>query len=496
MPSPILQVEGRSTELHRVFKFCGYSSTVPFLDQFLDFAHCSGTMYLLRSAARKQLAHWGASSARRVVDLRRNFSKATFARWASFPDHEVLGLPALSPTMTEGTVQSWTVEIGDSFSAGDIICQIETDKAAVDFEATDDGFMAKHLVEPGHAPIATGSPIAVTVMEEEDIEAFANAQSSDFVSSAAGVEDAPAPKSAPAAPAPSLATPPSAAPVPKTTGGDRVFASPLARKIARENGIDILQMIGRGSGPRGRLIKADVEEFLASGGAVGGDVTMTAQQMEIAAHLTQAKREIPHYYLTVELNLDEMLKTRERANDGNGVEVSINDFILKAAAKAMKKVPEVNSSWMGSFIRSYDYVDINVGVRTDHGTVMPVIRDVDTQGLLSISQSTTTVAKGAREGTLAGSDYDSGTFTIINVGAYGVRQMEAIVQPPQSCILALGAAAPQVVPNTVESGDAFKVSTIVTATLSCDHRVVDGAVGAAWLAEFKTLVENPAKLLL
>ena len=178
------------------------------------------------------------------------------------------------------------------------------------------------------------------------------------------------------------------------------------------------------------------------------------------------------------------------------MEVSVNDFVLKASAKAMKKVPEVNSSWMETFIRSYDYVDINVAVSTPHGTVMPVIRDVDTQGLHAIAQETGEVATGAREGSLAASEYESGTFSIINVGAYGVREMEAIVQQPQSCILSLGAAAPQVVPNTSGEGDDFQVSTIVTATLSCDHRVVDGAVGAAWLAEFKTLVENPAKLLL
>lgn len=311
-----------------------------------------------------------------------------------------------------------------------------------DFEATDDGFVAKHLVEPGHAPVPVGSPIMIIVEDEDDVGAFANADPSEFAN-AASDGDA---NDGPAAPTESVSsTPPVSAPTPVATSasskpakvpvvhtGERVFASPLARSIARANGVDINQLQGSGSGPNGRILREDVEQFLASGGAsgeVGVDLSLSPEQMAIAEALTQSKREVPHYYLTVDLNLDQLLEVRDRVNEGNDeLEVSVNDFLLKASARAMKAVPDVNASWMGSYIRNYDYVDINVVASNGtNGTCMPVVRDVDILGLSSIAESTKTLSEAARSGTLSEDDLDVGTFTLMNVGAYGVRQLEAIV---------------------------------------------------------------------
>ena len=456
-------------------------------------------MFMIKNISRK-------TTAQLIKNISRNrtFLTTTIPKYADYPPHTVVGLPALSPTMEEGTVQGWTVEVGGEIEASDIVCQIETDKAAVDFEATDDGFMALHLVEPGHAPIPVGTPIMILVEEEEDVAAFANATASEFVSKEAEKEEPVAAVSStppPSTPTP-VATPATASPakVPVVNTGERVFASPLARSIARSNGVDINQMQGQGTGPKGRILKEDVEQFLASGGATataGVDLSLSPEQIAIADALTQSKREVPHYYLTVDLNLDQLLEIRNHANHGNDeLEVSVNDFLLKAAAKAMKAVPDVNASWMGSYIRNYDYVDINVVVSNGtNGTCMPVVRDVDILGLSNIAETTQALSQAARNGTLSADDLDVGTFTMMNVGAYGVRQLEAIVQQPQSCILSIGAATEQVVPSS-EVGNLWDVSTVASATLSCDHRVVDGAVGAAWLGEFKTLVENPSKLLL
>ena len=360
--------------------------------------------------------------------------------------------------------------------------------------------MAKHLVEPGHAPVPVGTPIMIIVEDEEDVGAFENATASDFASEETpAVEEKPVSSTPPPAPPTPVATSSPTPKVPVVNTGERVFASPLARSIARANGIDINQMQGQGTGPKGRVLKEDVEQFLASGGSTssGVDLSLSPEQMAIADALTQSKREVPHYYLTVDLNLDQLLEVRDRANEGNDeLEVSVNDFLLKACAKAMKAVPDVNASWMGSYIRNYDYVDINVVCSNGtNGTCMPVVRDVDILGLSAIAETTQALSQSARNGTLSEDELDVGTFTMMNVGAYGVRQLEAIVQQPQSCILSVGTATQQVVPSS-EAGNLWDVSTIVSATLSCDHRVVDGAVGAAWLAEFKTFVENPAKLLL
>ena len=311
-----------------------------------------------------------------------------------------------------------------------------------DFEATDDGFVAKHLVEPGHAPVSVGSPIMIIVEDEDDVAAFANADPSEFAAPESGgaADESPA-----AATEAVSATPPVSAPTPVATSssskpakvpvvhtGERVFASPLARSVARANGVDINQLQGNGSGPKGRILREDVEQFLASGGAsgaVGVDLSLSPEQMVIAEALTQSKREVPHYYLTVDLNLDQLLEVRDRVNEGNDeLEVSVNDFLLKASARAMKAVPDINASWMGSYIRNYDYVDINVVVSNGtNGTCMPVVRDVDILGLSSIAESTKTLSQAARSGSLSEDDLDVGTFTIMNVGAYGVRQLEAIV---------------------------------------------------------------------
>lgn len=434
---------------------------------------------------------------------------------SDLPDHEVLGLPALSPTMEMGNIAEWFKAEGDFVGAGDAICSIETDKATLDFVATDDGYIGKILVQGGATDIPIGKPIVVMCEEEEDIGAFANFVGEESAAAAAApAPAAAAPAPAAAAPAPAAAAPaPAAAPV---AAGERVFASPLARKIARESGIEISLVAG--TGPNGRITKADVDGYTPSAASAAPavaadagaafapsysgaftDLPLSEQQIANAAAMTQSKATIPHYYLTVDMNLDNLLEVRESLNAGLAEEdaLSVNDFVVKAASLAMRKVPECNSAWMGSFTRQFASVDTAISVASADGVVAPVLRSTDTTGLFAISQASAELQARAASGGLAAGDLDGGIFTITNVGSYGVKTGSAVIAPAQSSHLTVGAIETRIVPNDdAESDQIYKEAVMVTSTLSCDHRVIDGAVGAQWLAEFKGMIENPMKMLL
>eukprot|EP00584_Thalassiosira_punctigera_P006304 CAMPEP_0172530496 /NCGR_PEP_ID=MMETSP1067-20121228/4212_1 /TAXON_ID=265564 ORGANISM="Thalassiosira punctigera, Strain Tpunct2005C2" /NCGR_SAMPLE_ID=MMETSP1067 /ASSEMBLY_ACC=CAM_ASM_000444 /LENGTH=507 /DNA_ID=CAMNT_0013314715 /DNA_START=87 /DNA_END=1610 /DNA_ORIENTATION=+ len=458
-------------------------------------------------------------------------------RWfASYPPHEVVGMPSLSPTMESGSISAWNVEEGAAFAAGDVICSVETDKATVDFEAQDEGVVAKHLVGAGSGEIPCGTPIMVTVEDEGDVAAF-----KDFVAEA-GAEpaaEAPAAEEAPpaAAPAPAAAapTPPAAAPT-----GERVFASPRALTLAKEKGygeISALRIVG--TGPGGRIIAQDVLDYdpsTAPAAAVAAepvaaapaavpvaaapasplpepvagpgytDYALPTSALELASRLHASKQNVPHYYLTIDLALDSLLELRSNLNSVMKSEeggIAVNDLLMKAAAAAMKTVPAANSSWIdGGVVRVYDSVDVNVVVGNGASLYAPVIRDVGRRGLKAVSDdfaAATAVVEGEEgaDPTTVPGFGDVGTFTMVNLGAFGVKSCAPIIREPQACALALGAIENRIVPNDDdESEEIYKESTMVTATLSCDHRVVDGAVGAQWLAAFKNHVENPVTLLL
>ncbi|KAG6957860.1 hypothetical protein JG688_00010774 [Phytophthora aleatoria] len=451
---------------------------------------------------------------------RREASMAMSARsFSSLPDHEVVGLPALSPTMEVGTIAKWNKQEGDQISAGDVVCEVETDKAVVDYEATDDSYLAKILVQAGSGEIAVGQPIFVTVMEEEDVAAF-----KDFSADAApAVDAAPATPAVEAAPAAAPATPAPAASAPSAApASGRVFASPLAKKVARESGA-VLSVIN-GSGPNGRIVKADVDAALAAGTAAPTetaeaaapsaaapaaaptatanytDYPISPEAQTIAQQFTQQKLEVPHYHLSTNLTLDKLLDARARLNAGRGEDeqLSVNDFIVRAASLAMRKVPDANSSWKGSFIRQFKDVNVNLMVSTSAGGVVaPVLNQVNRKGLDDIRQETQAAVAKANDGEFEPADLAIGTFTISNVGQFDVQSLAGIVRPDQACLLGLGTIEKKVVPNDDPNAEQiYKYAQVMTATLACDHRVIDGAVGAQWLASFKELVEDPLKMIL
>ncbi|KAI9357541.1 pyruvate dehydrogenase complex dihydrolipoamide acetyltransferase [Pilaira anomala] len=445
---------------------------------------------------------------------------------AAFPTHNVIAMPALSPTMTAGGIGAWNKKVGEEIQPGDVLVEIETDKAQMDFECQEEGFLAKVLVDTGAKDVAVGQPIAVFVENESDIAAFENFTAAD----AAG--DAPAPaaeepvkeesksEAAPAAPAASGESKSESV----ASHGGRVLASPLARKIADERGLDI--SLVKGSGHDGIITKDDVEAYKAPAasapspaaaaasapapaqipaayapqgvsGAAYTDIPTTSMRKIIASRLTESKQSVPHYYVTVEINMDKTNKLREVLNKSaeGKYKLSVNDFIIKASALSLKQVPEVNAAWQGDFIRQYNSADICVAVATPTGLITPIVTSAEGKGLSTISSQVKDLATRARDGKLSPAEYQGGSFTISNLGMFGVKNFTAIINPPQSCILAVGGAQQKVVPDeTTESG--FAVRNVMEVTLSADHRVVDGAVSATWLQAFKGFMENPLKMML
>ncbi len=416
-------------------------------------------------------------------------------------------MPALSPTMTEGKLAKWTVKEGDEVTSGDVIAEIETDKATMEVEAVDEGVIGKILVSEGTEAVAVNSVIAVLLEEGESASDIGEVSS-----------DAPAPASqtpvkeekteAKATPAP--------VPAPVASSGKRIFSSPLARRLAEQNGLNLEQISG--TGPYGRIVKADIEKAVKEGvkapvSAKGGTsmpagVDSRAQadalgqpyefeaangvRQVIANRLLESKQTVPHFYLTVDCELDALLKLRSQVNkDEEGYKVSVNDFIIRAVAKAMVDVPAVNASWAGDGVLNYTDVDVSVAVASENGLITPIIKKADEKSLIAISQEMKDLAGRARDGKLAPHEFQGGGFTISNLGMFGVKSFSAIINPPQSCILAVGAGEQRAV---VKNGE-LAIATVMSVTLSVDHRSVDGAVGAEFLAAFKKYIEAPAKIL-
>ncbi len=448
-------------------------------------------------------------------------------------------MPSLSPTMEAGTIASWVKKEGESFGPGDVLCEVETDKAVVSFDAQDEGVLAKILMQAGSGEVKVGQPIMIIVEDANDVAAFA-----DYTPDAAPATVAPVKTAAPAAPAAPAARapspPPISTPAPASAAAGvsllghpgRVFASPLAKTLAEQMGHDLRAIPG--TGPNGRVVAADVREYVPAvvseqtavaaapapsatpaaataaapamhvaapiPGVGFTDYPLSEASKAVAAKLTVAKQTVPHYYLTVDLQLGKLLGLRETLNKevGEKGSLSVNDFLLKAAALASKKVPEANASWHGEFVRQYHAVDINLMIGVGDGLLAPVVRNVDTKGLRALSAEVAGLVAGAEGGDLSSEALQSGTFTLVNVGMYGVKSVAPIVSLPQSCVLGVGAIENRVVPAVApeEGEEVYTVVPGVTVTLSCDHRVIDGAVGAQWLSAFKSLVEDPVTLLL
>ncbi|CAB3396981.1 unnamed protein product [Caenorhabditis bovis] len=434
----------------------------------------------------------------------------------NLPQHKRVALPALSPTMEMGTVVSWQKKEGDQLSEGDLLCEIETDKATMGFETPEEGYLAKILIQEGSKDVPIGKLLCIIVENESDVAAFKDFKDDASVAPpAAPAEPKPAtppppPAAAPAAPAQLQYQPPAvpkSAPIPPPSSG-RVPASPFAKKIAAEQGIDISTVAG--SGPGGRVLAADLasappKTATSAGAASSGedytDIPLTNMRKTIAKRLTESKSNIPHYYLTSEIRLDNLLQVREKLNallqkgtSGNATKISINDFIIKASALACKRVPEANSYWMDTFIRENHHVDVSVAVSTPAGLITPIIFNAHAKGLATIASEVVELAQRAREGKLQPHEFQGGTFTVSNLGMFGsVSDFTAIINPPQSCILAIGGATDKLIPD---DNDGFKKVKTMKVTLSCDHRTVDGAVGAVWLRHFKEFLEKPQTMLL
>ncbi len=407
-------------------------------------------------------------------------------------------MPALSPTMTEGNLAKWHKKEGDKVESGDVLCEIETDKATMEVEAVEEGILGKILVAEGTEGVAVNAPIAVILEEGESASDIGDVSA-----------PAPAPKSAPA-PAPATAAPTTAPSAPAKTKGGRVIASPLARRMAAQSGIDLAAIAG--SGPGGRIVKRDLE------GAVSGavpalrpaaaqlpamvagsytDIPHSTMRKIIASRLQESKQTVPHFYLTVDCRIDELLDMRKRLNaaapEGEGAyKISVNDFVVRAVALALKQVPAANASWTETAIRQYHDVDVAVAVATPNGLITPVVRKANEKGLAVISNQVKDLATRGRDGKLMPEEYQGGGFTISNLGMFGIKDFAAIINPPQSCILAVGAGEQR----PVVTNGALAVATVMTCTLSVDHRSVDGAIGAQFLAAFKRMIEEPLTMML
>ena len=439
----------------------------------------------IKTAARAAAARGSTSAA--AAAARGSIPRALFS---SFPEHEVIAMPALSPTMEAGTIARWVLKEGEAITAGDVICEIETDKATVDFEAVDDGYLAKILVEAGSGEIKVGAPIGVSVEDEVDAGAFKSFTVEDAgdlpASAASPVEESPA-SASPEAPPPAPANPPPAS-VPSSSPGGRVFASPLARRAASERGIALDGVLG--TGPNGRIIFANVDSMVGTMSA-----SMSESSRQLAAALAQSKRDVPHYYLTAEVDVVELLGAVAEMNAkiGDGHPISLNDFVLKACALAMEDVPDANASWGEDSITRYARTDINVAVGGADGVSLPVLEDVTSKGIGAISRDSGDLHQKAAEGQLTAEDSRIGSFSVYNVGAFGVDAFAPIILPPQAAALGVGAIKRVVVPDVDSS---VRIVDKLPVTLSCDHRVIDGAVGAQWLQAFRGRLSNPMSMLL
>jgi pyruvate dehydrogenase E2 component (dihydrolipoamide acetyltransferase) len=418
-------------------------------------------------------------------------------------------MPALSPTMTEGKLAKWTKKEGDKVKPGEVIAEIETDKATMEVEAVDAGTIGKILVPAGTEGVAVNKVIGVLLEAGEDASSIAAFLSND------NKKTAPAAATAAQTVAPAMqVTAAASAPAAAATSGARVFATPLARRIAKDKGVNLSTL--RGSGPHGRILKSDVEN--AKPGASGGSSSamrtpsgpgarqlsdllgmaydaspVSGMRKTIAARLSESKQTIPHFYLTTDCRIDTLLNARKALNEAadGKYKLSVNDFVIKAVAAALMKIPAANMAWADNEVLQYKNADISVAVATPNGLITPIVKEAQNKTLPQISAEMKDLATRARDGKLKPTEYQGGTFSISNLGMYGVKDFAAIINPPQACILAVGAGVEQPV---VQNGQ-IVIGTVMSVTLSVDHRVVDGAVGAEYLQAFKDYIENPILML-
>ena len=413
-------------------------------------------------------------------------------------------MPALSPTMTEGNLAKWNVKEGDKIKSGQVIAEIETDKATMEVEAVDEGVVGKITVPAGTEGVKVNQLIALLLEDGEDKKALEGYQPKAAV---AASSVAPAKAEEKPAAAAAASSPAHHAPIPHPQA--RVFASPLAKRIAANEGIDLRGV--NGTGPHGRIVKEDVLKAQEGGGGKGRifrnavettKIPNNNMRKVIARRLTESKQQVPHFYLTVECELNRLLDVRKEINfeaeasagkdKKPAYKVSVNDFVIKAVALALKKVPAANASWTDEAILQFNNIDISVAVAIDGGLITPIVKNADQKNVIAISNEMKDLASRARAGKLAPEEFQGGGFSISNLGMYGIKNFAAIVNPPQGCIMAVGAGEDRVV---VRHGQ-MAVRNIVDITLSVDHRVVDGAIGAEFLQAFKHYIESPSLLLL
>ncbi|KAI1163807.1 dihydrolipoamide acetyltransferase component [Nemania serpens] len=430
--------------------------------------------------------------------------------YASFPPHTIIKMPALSPTMTAGNIGAWQKKAGDTIAPGDVLVEIETDKAQMDFEFQEEGVVAKILKEAGEKDVPVGNPIAVLVEEGADVSAFESFSLADAggdAAASAAKETKPAESAADSAPAPTSAPEPTeyASEGKIQTALDREpNISVPAKRLARESGVNIGSL--KGSGPGGRITEEDVKKAI-SGAAPSAaaatasyvDTPLTNMRKTIAKRLQESTQNNPHFFVTSKISVTKLLKLRQALNTSaeGKYKLSVNDFLIKAIAVASKKVPTVNSSWQGDSIRQYDNVDVSVAVATPAGLITPIVTNVEARGLESISAAVKELAKKARDNKLKPQEYQGGTISISNMGMNSaVDHFTAIINPPQAAILAVGTTKKVPVAVEGEEGASIEWDDQITVTASFDHRVVDGAVGGEWIREFKKVIENPLELLL
>ena len=441
-------------------------------------------------------------------------------------------MPALSPTMEEGTLAKWLVKEGDTVSSGDIMAEIETDKATMEFEAVDEGTIGKILVAEGSEGVKVNTAIAILLEDGESADDIDTSAAAPEAAPAADAGNGKAPVSgdeaAPAAseaPAPSQSETAATPPAPKGAEGQRIFASPLARRIAKDKGLDLASI--KGSGPHGRVVKADVEKasatpkpaasapaatpaatpaVAASGPSASTvmamyegrdyeEVSLDGMRKTIASRLTEAKQSIPHFYLRRDIELDALLKFRGELNkqlEARGVKLSVNDFIIKACALALQSVPDANAVWAGDRMLKLKPSDVAVAVAIEGGLFTPVLKDAEMKSLSTLSAEMKDLATRARDRKLAPHEYQGGSFAISNLGMFGIDNFDAVINPPHGAILAVGAGVKK--PVVGKDGD-LTVATVMSVTLSVDHRVIDGALGAQLLQAIKENLENPMTML-
>ena len=415
-------------------------------------------------------------------------------------------MPALSPTMEEGTLSKWLVKEGDKVESGDLIAEIETDKATMEVEAIEDGIIGKILVSEGQESIKVNSPIAILLSEGENLSENAistdsnkeikkevqknkenvvqinDIKNNDEISKSISDNTT------------KLYFKPDKL--------ERIFVSPLAKRIAKQRDIPLSSI--KGSGPHGRILKIDVDnfdikkiEYPSLNNLESNNfeiVKNSAMRKTIAERLVKSKNEAPHFYLSLDCNIDELLKVRKAINSKSNDEykISVNDMIIKASSAALLKVPKANASWENENTKYFNNTDISVAVAIEGGLITPIVKNVQSKGLLEISMDMKDLANKAKDGKLQPEEYLGGSFSISNLGMYGIKEFSAVINPPQGCILAVGSGEKRV----IVINDEISIATIMTVTLSCDHRVVDGAVGAEFLSEFKNFIENPSLMLL